>query len=598
MSSARKRQLISILILAAEFVVSWHPAAARNLVISRELIEDPSGKLTIGDVLPRAGTEMGPDWKVGSTDWVYWVRLRVHAPANGSKVVLFILPSYLNEVRLFEPNASHPSGWRTRVTGNVYPFADRDRASASLGFVINVSAPEETYYLRIKTRSPLSLQVQGLEPEEAAREDHQRDLLEVFFVTSMGFLFLWALHTYFLYRQPVMGWFALHLATYTLFGIAATGYLAPLNPPRSPHFADWANAILYLTINFTCALLCRALLKAYDPAPPIQRVLDLLPWAFPILLGTLVAGYDALAINVNAALIKLSLLFFLITAFFLRREHVPSRRLLQAFFSVIFLYNLLFWYAARVRLTSLSRDFNLNAIQALVFDGFIFGALFAWVLHASSRQVIREGNESAMQLLLVQKQFELEQELKKQLEVQAQMDHLTGIYNRRRFLELAESEFNRSIRYGRPLVFLMIDVDHFKQFNDTWGHGAGDLVLQRVSQLICESLRSNDIFARYGGEEFAVLLPETAEAEALTVGQRICTTVANAVIAVPATEGVHVTVSIGLAGTGERWKSLNALIGEADRAMYCAKQAGRNCTCLSNAGPQPAVTSQATKEPS
>lgn len=590
MNSVRKKPLIVILILTIGIIAASRPAAAQDLVFSRSLIEDPSGTLTVGDVLPRAGIEIGPDWKVGSTDWVYWVRLRVHAPAHGSKVVLFIRPSYLNEVRLFEPDASSPSGWKTRVTGNVYPFASRDRARMSLGFVVNVSTPEETCYLRIKTRSALSLQVEGLEPEEADRKDHQRDLLEVFFVTSMGFLLIWAIHTYLLDRQPVVGWFVFHQATYTLFGIAATGYLAPLNPSRFPHLVDWANAILYLAINFTCALFCRELFKAYDPPPLIQRVLDLLPWAFPLLIGVLAAGYDALAININAAIIKLSLLFFLVTAFLLRRERVPPRRVLQTFFFVILLYNLLFWYAARF--TELSRNFNLTAIHALVFDGLIFGTLFAWILHANSRQVLREGAESATQLLLVQKKFELEQELKKQMELQAQTDHLTGLCNRRHFFELAESELNRSIRYDRPLVLLVIDIDHFKQINDAWGHAAGDMVLQRVSELIHESLRSSDILARYGGEEFAVLLPETVETEALTVAERICSTVANGVIALPAPERVYVSVSIGLAGVRECTKSLNALIGNADRAMYRAKQAGRNCIRLSNVGPQPAVTSQ------
>lgn len=588
----RKRPLLGILILIVGFISASRQVAAQDLVISRTLVEDPSGTLTIGDVLSRTGIEIGPDWNVGSSDWIYWVRLRVHAPKHGSKIVLFIRPSYLNEVRLFEPDSSSPSGWKTRVTGNLFPYADRDRASTSLGFVVNASAPEQTCYLRIKTRSPMSLQIQGLEPEQAGRKDHQRDLLEVFFVTSMGFLFIWAILNYFLDRQPVVGCFALHQATYAFFGLAATGYLAPLNPSRFPHLVDWANAILYLAINCTCALFCRALFMAYDPPELIQRVLDLLPWTFPLLLGTLAAGYDSLAVNVNAIIIKLSLLFFLVTAFLLRREHVPSRRVLRTFFSVILLYNLLFWYAARF--TELSRIFNLTAIQALVFDGLIFGTLFAWVLHAKSRQVLREANESAMQLLLVQERFELEQELKKELEVQAQTDHLTGLYNRRRFFELAEGELNRSIRYGRPFALLIIDIDHFKQINDAWGHAAGDVVLQRVSKLIRESLRTNDILARYGGEEFAALLPETAETEALSVAQRICSTVANAVIVLPTPENVHVSISIGLAGAGERSDSLSALIGEADRAMYRAKQAGRNCACLSSVVPQPAVARDTT----
>lgn len=123
----RKRPLLGILILIVGFISASRQVAAQDLVISRTLVEDPSGTLTIGDVLSRTGIEIGPDWNVGSSDWIYWVRLRVHAPKHGSKIVLFIRPSYLNEVRLFEPDSSSPSGWKTRVTGNLFPYADRDR---------------------------------------------------------------------------------------------------------------------------------------------------------------------------------------------------------------------------------------------------------------------------------------------------------------------------------------------------------------------------------------------------------------------------------------------------------------------------------------
>jgi hypothetical protein len=176
--------------------------------------------------------------------------------------------------------------------------------------VVNVPAPEQTYYLRVKTRSRVSLQVDGLEPGQADRKDHQRDLLEVFFITSMGFLLIWAIHAFHLDRQPVVGWFAVHQAAYTLFGVAATGYMAPLNPTKFPHLVDWINATLYLTINFTCAMFCRALFGRYDPPPLVRRVLDLLPWVFPVLLAALAAGYDSLAVNISAAILKLSLVFF------------------------------------------------------------------------------------------------------------------------------------------------------------------------------------------------------------------------------------------------------------------------------------------------
>ena len=496
--------------------------------------------------------------------------------------MLFIRPSYLNEVRLFEPDASSPVGWKTRVTGNHFPFAGRDRASTSLGFVVNQSVPESTYYLRIKTRSSFSLQIQALTPEEADRKDHQRDLLEVFFVTSMVMLLIWAIQSYLLDRQKVMAWFALHQATYTLFGIAATGYLAPLATTRFPQLVDWANAILYLAIDLTCILFCRELFRPYGPPALLMRLLNLLRWCFPLLLIALFAGANSLAINGNAVLIKFSLLVFLVTAFSLRVERVPRRYVLQIFFIIIVLFNALFWYAGRF--TGLGRNLNLSAIQALVFDGLVFAALFGWVLHANARQVLRDGHESAMQLLLVQKKFEMEKELKKQMEIQARTDYLTGLCNRRRFIELAEMELTRSIRYDRPITLLVMDLDHFKRVNDTWGHAAGDVVLLRISCLIRECLRSSDIFARTGGEEFGALLPETSQQEAFQVAERVRSLVAETLIQMPTSEPLHVNVSIGLAAVNGRSVSLQTLTDEADRAMYRAKQAGRNCICVNDTG--------------
>jgi len=173
--------------------VLTQPASASDLVISRAVLEDATGTLTIADVAGRVTAPAAPTLSMNSTDSVHWLCLRVRAPAEGSKVVLFIRPTYLNEVRLYEANSGNPLTWETRVTGNDYPYGDRDRASISLGFVVNVTAPEATYYLRLKTRSPAQFTVEALEPTEAESKDHQRDLVEVFFVTAMLCLLFWAI---------------------------------------------------------------------------------------------------------------------------------------------------------------------------------------------------------------------------------------------------------------------------------------------------------------------------------------------------------------------------------------------------------------------
>ena len=154
-------------------------------------------------------------------------------------------------------------------------------------------------------------------------------------------------------------------------------------------------------------------------------------------------------------------------------------------------------------------------------------------------------------------------------------DPLTGLHNRRHFFELAEHEFDRVRRYKHPLSAIMLDFDHFKKVNDTYGHAVGDQVLQTVAVRCRENLREVDILGRYGGEEFAILLPETASPVAQQTAERLRQCVAEASVL---TDGgpVAVTISLGVAGLTPDTPDLASLLDHADSAMYVAKQAGRN----------------------
>ena len=158
-------------------------------------------------------------------------------------------------------------------------------------------------------------------------------------------------------------------------------------------------------------------------------------------------------------------------------------------------------------------------------------------------------------------------------------DSLTGLYNRWYVMEKIECEMNRSLRHGSPVTLLMIDIDHFKRVNDTWGHAVGDLVLKSVGQTLRDSCRVYDVPGRYGGEEFCVVLPETAVGNSPAVAERIRTRVESATVPVEGTP-IHVTASIGIAGidagTADAVLTANALIDRADRALYTAKHRGRN----------------------
>jgi diguanylate cyclase (GGDEF)-like protein len=159
------------------------------------------------------------------------------------------------------------------------------------------------------------------------------------------------------------------------------------------------------------------------------------------------------------------------------------------------------------------------------------------------------------------------------------LDALTGLYNRPYVIDKIESEINRSLRNGTSMALLMLDIDHFKNVNDTYGHTAGDHVLQVVARLLKESCRVYDVPGRYGGEEFCLLLPEIELMSTPNVGERIRHRLETTPMDVTGAS-VVVTASIGIAGidvgTRDLVLSPAALIDRADRALYEAKHLGRN----------------------
>jgi len=166
-------------------------------------------------------------------------------------------------------------------------------------------------------------------------------------------------------------------------------------------------------------------------------------------------------------------------------------------------------------------------------------------------------------------------QLQQELQLMASTDPLTGLLNRRRFLEQAETEFLRSQRYQHELAVLMLDIDHFKVINDTHGHFVGDQVLIALSRTAENLLRDIDLMGRWGGEEFVFLMPETPLAGAAILAERLREELAR--LAVDTAAGaVRFTVSAGVAARSECDAGITDIMQRADNALYAAKHNGRN----------------------
>ncbi len=215
----------------------------------------------------------------------------------------------------------------------------------------------------------------------------------------------------------------------------------------------------------------------------------------------------------------------------------------------------------------------LEAVRRGAQDYLIKGQADGELLARASRYAVERKDVESK---LAEANARLEQ-ANRSLEELATTDELTGLWNRRRFLEILAQECRRAARTGADLALTMLDLDHFKVVNDTYGHAFGDRVLARIASVLRHAARTTDVVARYGGEEFMILMPETSAQEAALAADRVRTHLAHRPVS-DRTHDVPVTASLGISALKEPGGDRpGQLIRRADEALYAAKRAGRNC---------------------
>lgn len=177
----------------------------------------------------------------------------------------------------------------------------------------------------------------------------------------------------------------------------------------------------------------------------------------------------------------------------------------------------------------------------------------------------------------LQEEIKQKKLLEEELRAIAMIDSLTGVYTRRQMLEFGNNELKRFLRTEHSLSLLMLDIDHFKKINDTYGHSVGDGALKHFAEVCKSSLRTTDIIGRIGGEEFVIIMPDTTEEEGYSVAERIRMRIAETPFFIDDTETrIVLTVSIGLYQFTKDDRSFEHALSKADSALYEAKGAGRN----------------------
>ena len=222
-------------------------------------------------------------------------------------------------------------------------------------------------------------------------------------------------------------------------------------------------------------------------------------------------------------------------------------------------------YVVYAKFSSVQFSQPLDLVVPVIFFG---GAIFVYVVCSLSLRTTRD----------IMQNYALKQE--------NITDSLMEIFNRRYLDRRLKDETERAINYSHPLSIFLIDIDHFKRINDTYGHQVGDQVLKNIAQLLKRSIRESDVLARYGGEEFVVILPRTQVSTSYQLAERLRHIVADFELTLPEDVSrdpvtINVAVSVGVAGLTPDCKDSQCLIENADQALYRAKRNGRNQVVIS-----------------
>ncbi len=226
----------------------------------------------------------------------------------------------------------------------------------------------------------------------------------------------------------------------------------------------------------------------------------------------------------------------------------------------------------------IKKDFDVDVI---VMTGYSGDYSYEDVINKGASDLVFKpirSKELLLRLKRVLRERNLRQErinILKKLQKLAITDNLTSLYNSRHFYNQLAIEVDRSNRYSHPLSLLLLDIDHFKEYNDTYGHLEGDKVLSRLAEIIMSCLRMMDSAYRYGGEEFTIILPETSGEEAKIVAQRIRMAVESEKFSPEPGKQVTTTISVGVTEYSQK-EELRTFVCRADKAMYTSKEMGRN----------------------
>lgn len=556
-----------------------------------EYIEDQSGQLDITSIRQKSENawkkHSKPGLNFGFTDSAYWFRIHLET-SEPQSWLLEIGHPLLDEITFYLFSGGQLL--QEVQTGDAKPFMERPLKHRNFVLPLMIPAEERiTFYLQV--RSSGSVQV----PMTLWHEDvyHEQDELQMVILgIYFGVVLVMMLYNLFLYLrvyEPAYIYYVLYVAMFGFFIAALTGWGYKYLWPEAVAFQQYG---LVIFIILGCIFVCRFIHYFLDLPNQAPRIEQLLTGAVLILLFLLCllpfTSYHTVIQPALSMVMIISLIALYTGILLWRRGGVIARYFTVAWSTFLIAVLLAILEKFAFLPTTYWAEVFLPAGMLLEL---ILLSLALGERIYSDKQYRIQAQQEIIQLQ-VKGHEELEQkvqlrtleleEANTKLHLLATIDALTGIFNLRHFLERGTHDIKIAQRHQRPIALIMLDIDHFKSVNDTYGHDVGDKVLKHVVDICCRMNRETDIIGRLGGEEFGILLPETPAASAYAVAERLrCEIEVSSIDHEGTTIFVSVSQGICTIDSTQPYLTIKQMRKVADTALYQAKESGRNRTVMS-----------------
>ncbi|MHB1083935.1 MAG: sensor domain-containing diguanylate cyclase [Thiobacillus sp.] len=540
--------------LVAAAPLSAVPDDETAIGLSAQFLKEQGGRLKLSDAMAAYQTGKftqgeNPVLNFGIGSKPVWIHFAVDN-STGSPLArrLSIETAWLDHIEMyFQHQGKTDAAYRA---GDERNFMQRPVMSRYFVFDHAFRTGVSDVFIRIETPDPMVVPIYLLSPDASRIRQTQQELSYGFVYGFLLALMAYNAILYFSLRSSRYLFYAIYLAMFVAMNMAYTGHGFAWFWPHSVVWQQWSNPVLMFLYGVSGLLFA-------------SRFLDLRVY-YPRARNAVMGGCALFGVLLGATILAGSQKYALLIAFC---------------FAFLFGGAMLFLGAISVYAGQKPAKYFLIAAMAAMV-GVLLTTLSVWGFIPHNIWTFRAVEigmliDATLLALALAYQLRVGQEERLLAERLSQLDPLTGLNNRRAFYDKTRSLWSHAIRHGHDTVVMLLDVDLFKQVNDTYGHAHGDRVLKALAAILKQSIRQGDVLARWGGEEFIVFLPEANLQEAAALAERLRAAIAE--MRIPHESGdTFVTASFGVAQKEAHHLTLDALVASADECLFLSKQQGRN----------------------